>query len=152
MELTIRVCCTDLPGSTCADAADSALLARRRIHLGIQCGDVIANAVAGDRGHAVFEPVFWVRRTADGRPNFLGPYAKGTPDARFFSLSWAEATSDGVLALFGWLKVHLRHLTWEQVSAAVEGGRPVQVQIAMTDPKDTPTCGSVYPSGAVWSH
>ena len=151
MELKIRALCTDLPGSTFTYSVDGALINRSRIHLGIQCGETITNAVTGDHDHAVFEPVFRVRRTADGQPNFLGPYAKGTPDARFFYLSWAEETADGALAMFGRLKVHISHLTWEQVLAAVEDGRDVQVQIAMTDAKGGPKCGSAHPSGAVWS-
>jgi hypothetical protein len=73
-------------------------------------------------GSAQYEFNVTVKRQKD-RPNFLGPYVQGTPDARFVYLSMRrKGTAPSV-----WirrLKIPLFSITWEQIEAAVrtEGG------------------------------
>ncbi len=150
MEVEIDVLCTQLPGSRFDDVAGGQAVQRSRIVLALQRGEDLVGPVDGDARQARFRPRFEVRQRADGRPNFLGPYAKGTPDQRFFYLAWAERDAAGALRMFRRAKVHLSGLRWDAVSAAAAERRPLRVEIAMTDAKGGPRCASIHPDQAHW--
>jgi len=67
-------------------------------------------------------------------PNFLGPYAHGTPKDRFLYLSYRHADNDAWIKR---IKVPLSGITWEQISGArckvleatVDGSRAARVEV-----------------------
>lgn len=141
MNLKIKVVCEDMPGATFGDEP---------IYLGIQRGEEVLGLVPGDREGAVFEPEFRVSQQANGAPNFLGPYAKGTPAERFFYLSWGAKGVGGGTTMFRRAKIHLNHLTWDRVEAAAESGEPITVTLSMTDKRGEPRCASIRADAARW--
>jgi hypothetical protein len=149
MELTIEVACENLPGREFCEARGEPAV-RRDVHLGIQQGEAVVGAVPGDAERVVFRPVFRVSPLPDGKTNFLGPFAKGTPGERFFYLSWVARVEDGGLAMFRRLKVHLSHLPWSRVEGAVRSGEPLAVRISMTDGRGGPLCGSIREGSGIW--
>jgi hypothetical protein len=109
-KLTIEVVCRNLPGICFEDAPG-----RGPVHLGIQKGNEVIEAVPADRKQVTIRPTFRIARQPDGSPNFLGDFAKGTPQERFFYLSWGVMDKRGRFEMFRRTKIHLNHLTWEQV-------------------------------------
>lgn len=141
-ELTIEVICRRLPGIRFADYEP--------VYLGIQKGNEVIEAMPGDRKEAIFRPTFKIGTQPNGSPNFLGPFAKGTPQERFFYLSWGVMAEDGRFAMFRRAKIHLNHLTPEQIGNALSDNRPIKVIIDMTDRKGAPLCASVRKDLAKW--
>lgn len=80
------------------------------VYLAVQKARAVEQCVPGSAGKATFHLSFRVTE-ADGTPNFLGPYAQGTRDERFFYLSWGISDSPASFGMFRRLKVHLSHLT-----------------------------------------
>jgi hypothetical protein len=131
-----------LPGIEFLDTQAEKSLTYKPVYLGIQKGETVIEAVPANRKRVVFEPVFRVAPLAGGKTNFLGPYAKGTPSARFFYLSWVVKGEGGDLTMFRRFKVDLSHLTWPQVENAARSGKPLIVNLSMTDQRGGPVCGS----------
>ena len=146
LELTINVICTDLPGSEFQ--AESCIY--RDIHLGIQRGEEVIEAVPANCKRAEFTPTFRVAPMPGGQTNFLGPFAKGTPNERFFYLSWGTKNEDGSLTMFRRAKIHLSHLPWQQVEEAIRSGKPLTVTLSMTDQRGGPRCASLKGDGVRW--
>jgi hypothetical protein len=149
-DLTVEVVCHNLPGSCFKDSHNPDDGVREPIYLGIQKGDEVIEAVPGDRKQVIFRPTFRVTKQPDGSPNFLGPFAKGTPQERFFYLSWGVKDKNGSFAMFRRAKIHLNHLTWNQVSKAVSSNRPLSVRIDMTGKNGDPICASIRKDRADW--
>jgi hypothetical protein len=149
-ELTIEVICRDLPGKRFADLQNPMAEKREPVYLGIQKGNEVIEAVPADRKQVIFRPKFKIARQPDGSPNFLGPFAKGTPQERFFYLSWGVMDKKGHFEMFRRAKIHLNHLTWDEVSAVLSDNRPLKVSIRMTGPKGDPICASIRRDRANW--
>jgi len=141
-ELTIEVIGRHLPGIRFADYEP--------VYLGIQKGNEVIEAMPGDRKQVIFRPTFKIGTQPNGAPNFLGPFAKGTPQERFFYLSWGVMTEDGRFQMFRRAKIHLNHLTGEEIGNALSDNRPIKVTIDMTDRKGGPLCASVRKDRAKW--
>ena len=150
MELTIKVICEDLLGTKFVDTQGTETMTRDGVYLGIQRADDVVEAVPANRKRAVFEPTFRVTPLPEGRTNFLGPYAKGTPQERFFYLAWVVKNATGTETMFGRAKVHLSQLPWVRVEEAVRSGRPLCVELSMTDKRGGPLCGSVRGEHVRW--
>lgn len=150
MDVTIRLTCTKLPGRAFAGISNGEAFAYSNVHVGLQRGEEIVDTAPGDAEVAIFEPVFRVERTPDGRPNFLGPYAKGPKDERFFYLSWVEKAPSGALTRFRRAKIHLGHLDWSVVEAAARTGAPIEAELALTDRRGGPLCASVRDGVVRW--
>lgn len=150
MELTIKVICVNLPGGKFVEKHGDETATREGIHLGIQRGEEVVDAAPGNSKKVVFEPTFRVSPLSGGRTNFLGPFAKGTPKERFFYLSWVVKDAEGRLTMFRRAKVHLSHLPWSRVEEAVRSGKPLCVELSMTDRRGGPLCGSVRDEDARW--
>ncbi|HQR39693.1 MAG TPA: DUF5990 family protein [Blastocatellia bacterium] len=150
LELTVDVVCRDLPGITCSTRSGGVLTTVARVHLGIQRGEEVLDVTPADRAEVVFHPTFRVAELAGGATGFYGPFAKGTPTERFFYLSWLSREKNGCLAMFRRAKIHLSHLAWSVVEPAVRAGRPIRVELSMTDKKGEPLCASVRPGVARW--
>jgi len=82
MELTIRVVGEDLADIDFGER--SAGEGRARLFLGIQRGQEVIDTVPVTAETATFTAHFSVSPLPNGGTNFLGPYAHGTRDARFF--------------------------------------------------------------------
>ena len=149
-ELTIEVVCQNLPGSCFNDTHGENPKKVGPIYLGIQKGNDVIEIVPGDRQQATFHPTFRVTRQAEGSPNFLGAFAKGTAQERFFYLSWGVVGEDGLFEMFRRAKIHLNHLTWDQVEKAMKQNRAIRVEIGMTAKNGEPICASVRSDRAKW--
>ncbi len=150
MELTIKVICENLPGIKFQDSNGDHTFTYQPVHLGIQRSNEIIEAVPANQKRVVFEPSFRVAALADGKTNFLGPFAKGTPQERFFYLSWVVKDEDGLLTMFRRAKIHLSHLSWSQVEEAIQSDKSVSVRLSMTDKRGGPRCGSIRGDGVRW--
>lgn len=137
----LRVLCTPLPSRTPGD--------HRNLQLGIQHGkEEIRPGEEAPEGTLRFECEVRVqRKPATGRPNFLGPWVHGPPDARFLYLVW-EAQEDGVWRRLGRMKIHLASITWEQIEATGDG--VLEVAVSGVGPNGPPACASVPLLGAGW--
>jgi len=137
-EITIEVVCRNLPGTCFEDAPGGG-----PVYLGIQKGNDVIEPAPADRKEVIFRPTFRIGQQPDGSPNFLGEFAKGTAQERFFYLSWGVVHKPGEFEMFRRAKIHLNHLTWEQVQSAVLSNKPLRVVIDMTGQKGDPICGSI---------
>jgi Family of unknown function (DUF5990) len=150
MKLKIKVICEDLPSQQLPESVKGQSVVREQIHIGIQRGDQVVEAVPVDREGIVFEPSFVVSPLPYGKTNFLGPYAKGTPAQRFFYLSWVVKDQAGNLTMFGRAKIQLSHLSWAQVEEAVGSGRGLTVAVSLTDQRGKPRCGTIQGDDVRW--
>lgn len=141
-ELTIEVVCIELPGIRFANYEP--------VYLGIQEGADVIEAVPGDSKRVVFKPVFRIGKQADGSPNFLGPFAQGTPQQRFFYLSWGVMHHDLRFEMFRRAKIHLSHLRWDDIQKAIFQGTALKVTLKVTGTKGDPVCGSVKGANIEW--
>ena len=148
--LRVNVRCTELPGRRFLDALDPARPCKEPVHLGIQKGRDVVDVVPADRKEATFVAEFRVGKKKDGAPNFLGPYAQGTADDRFFYLSWGEARRAGEFAMFRRLKVRLGHLQWKVIRASLASGKPLEVKLELTDRRGGPLCATPPPTHVEW--
>lgn len=143
LQVIVELRCSELPGT--------AACGRTAVRLGIQRGAEVVDDVPADVPGVVFEaPLRVVRNEANGRPNFLGPYAHGTVQDRFLYLCWGERIAGGWDG-FRRAKVPLKELSWEAVAAHVERGAPLVAELQLTDAKGEPLCASVKPSHHRWS-
>jgi len=134
-EVIIQIRCHNLPGCRFDQ--------RTAVRLGIQKGKDVVDDVPADTPDVIFTvPLRVERSSATGQPNFLGPFAQGAPRERFIYLCWGERQGDAWDG-FRRVKVHLKHLTWEQVEAALQQGQPIGFSFDMTDAKGGPSCGSL---------
>jgi hypothetical protein len=150
MELKIKVICENLPGTQLLDTSGGQPVVPEPIHIGIQRGNEVVEAVAATRKRVVFEPSFRVSPLPDGKTNFLGPYAKGTPTQRFFYLTWVVRGKEGALTIIGRAKIHLSHLSWAQVEEAACSGGGLSVAVSLTDKRGRPLCGSIRGDDLRW--
>jgi len=148
--LRVRVVCTDLPGTCFRDPQDPARPVKDPVFLGIQRGKEVIEQVPGDTKTATFTPEFRVERKKDGTPNFLGPFAQGTADDRFFYLSWGVKGQDGRFAMFRRLKIRLGHLSAARVERACRSGEAITVRLRLTDAKGGPLCATPRPPHIEW--
>jgi len=146
--LRVDVRCSDLPGRKFSDPMDA--LCREPVYLGIQRGREVIDQVPADRRSARFAAEFTVTRQADGSPNFLGPFAQGTPADRFFYLSWGVKKRGGPFEMFRRLKVRLGHLTWRAIRASASTGKPIIVELRLTDAKGAPLCATPPKAHVRW--
>jgi len=144
--LRIRVVGTNLPGIR--HGSDEGGW-QEPVHVGIQKGRDVINVVPADREQVTFDAEFEVGKQPDGSPNFLGPYSQGDRHDRFFYLSWGIQHGRH-LEMFRRLKIRLGHLTWSQVNAAIESGKPLTVHLQLTDKKGGPLCATPPPTHIRW--
>ena len=146
-ETVVRVVCTGLPGTSFESWT--------AVRLGILRGADVIHDVPGDGERAVFDVPLRVRsRAKTGEPNFLGPFAHGTPAARFLYLSWGERRAGGGSKAswdgFRRAKIHLRPITWDAIDASIETGQPIVASLHMTDARGGPLCASVPDQHIQW--
>ncbi len=141
-EIIILIHCHNLPGSKFQDKIG--------VRLGIQKGKDVVEDVSADAASVTFTvPLRVTRNSKNGQPNFLGPFAQGTPDERFIYLCWGER-QDNSWNGFRRAKLHLNHLSWDLVEKAIEGGRRIEAVVNVTDAKGGPLCASVKEDKVEW--
>ena len=148
--LRVRVVARELPGASCA-AACAPVAAGESVFVGVQRGSDVVAEVRADAREAVFDLEFRVGERKDGTPNFLGPFAQGPVDDRFFYISWGLGRQPGRTRMFRRLKIRLGHVGWTQIRRAAKGGKPIEVRLRLTDARGMPLCGSVPPTHATWA-
>jgi hypothetical protein len=113
----LRIICYNPPASVYFGVQDK----DQQLHAGTPQAD----------GSILFEFEVPVKRSDDGKPNFLGTFAHGTPADRFVYLT----VKDGAEQIVRRIKVKLGSITWEQIEgngvieAAVDGGRSGSVPL-----------------------
>ncbi|MBA3716266.1 MAG: hypothetical protein H0W76_28070 [Pyrinomonadaceae bacterium] len=141
-EIEVLIHCHNLPGSKFQE--------RIGVRLGIQKGKDVIEDVPADVASVTFKvPLRVTKNSKSGQPNFLGPFAHGTPDERFIYLCWGER-QDSNWEGFRRAKVYLSHLSWESVEKAIENGRTMEAVVNMTDAKGGPLCASVKEDRIEW--
>lgn len=131
----IHLHCHKLPGS-CFEGKSA-------VRLGIQKGQEVVDDVPAEAREVLFTVPLRVQPdSVTGQPNFLGPFAQGRSQERFIYLCWGQRLNN-VWEGFRRAKVHLKHLTWQQVEAALQQRQPIEFSFDMTDAKGGPVCGSL---------
>jgi Family of unknown function (DUF5990) len=148
--LKLKVICTELPGLRFCDPYAAEPTIKEPVYLGIQHGREVIEQVPADRRTVTFNPEFRVSRNPEGTPNFLGPYAQGTPTDRFIYLSWGVKHQDGRFEMFRRLKLRPRHLTWRQINESITSDQPIVVRLKLTDPRGCPLCATPPPPHVTW--
>ena len=90
-------------------------------------------------------------QSGDGRPNFLGPLAHGTPADRFLYVNSGTSAGQRGSAWTRRAKIKLGGITWDQIRETL--GRPGSVivaQIAGTARDGGPCCATVPLLGEGW--
>ena len=96
------------------------------------------------RGDVVFEfamPVADTRK--DGGPNFLGPFAQGTPTARFVYIDVGTCAGQTATPWSRRMKVPLSAITWPLVRKAMKTGGMLEARIPGTAKDGGPNCATV---------
>ena len=134
-KIILHLHCHTLPGSR--------FEGRVNVRLGIQKGRDVIEDVSGDAESVAFTvPLRVSANPKNGRPNFLSPFAHGTPDSRFLYLCWGERNGDEWDG-FRRAKVLLDFLDWQRLQRHWATGEPVTISLHMTDDKGGPVCGRV---------
>jgi hypothetical protein len=148
VQITVR--CTELPGVRFADSTDGTAPGKEPVYLGIQKGQDVIDQVPADRKKAEFVAEFRIGQKKNGDPNFLGPYAQGSADDRFFYLCWGVRNKGNGFAMFRRLKIRLGHLTWSQIRRAAASKTPIEVALRLTDAKGGPLCATPPATHITW--
>lgn len=140
--VNILLHCTELPGAS--------FDGRTAVRLGIQKGKTVVDDVPADAENAAFACPFRVERhTRTGKPNFLGPFAHGTPEERFIYLSWGEREGDA-WNMFRRAKIDLTDIAWPAIEQAIATNRPLEATLRLTDRHGEPLCGTVTEEYIAW--
>lgn len=140
--LIIRLRCIELPGCE--------FDGRSKVRLGVQKGKEVIEDVLAEAQEVAFTCLLRVERNAaTGQPNFLGPYAQGTPTERFIYLCWGER-KEGAWDGLGRAKIHLKEIDWHSIEKSIATGNPIEAIIKMTDKKGYPLCASVAKDKITW--
>jgi hypothetical protein len=151
LTLSVRVRCTELPGRRFCDPCREGAATEESVFVGVQRGREVIEEVRADAGQASFLLDFRVGSKKDGSPNFLGPFAQGPVDDRFFYISWGVGAAPGKTRMFRRLKVRLGHIAWPPIRRAAKSGEPLEVTLRLTDAKGAPLCGSAKGEHVVWT-
>lgn len=145
----IELHCSQFPGMYFSEASSSGVKPEA-IYVGLQRGEEVIDLVRGDAESAIFTASFHVAKQKDGSPNFLGPFAKGTPRERFFYLSWGVQGPFGTFRSFRRAKIQLSQLSWERVETAIRAGTPIRADVTLTDSKGGPVCATLKNTHIRW--
>lgn len=148
--LTIRLVCKKLPGLRFEDPSPQAKPVREPVYLGIQKGQDVIHITPADRRQVTFQAAVRISQKKDGSLNFLGPYTYGSSTQRFLYLSWGEQQPDGTYTMFRRAKIHLSHLSWHDVSKALNANTPLTAELTLTDSRGGPLCASVDADHIQW--
>ena len=149
-QLKVKVVCMRLPGLRFENPYPSGKRVYEAIHLGIQKGKDVIEAVPANVRSVTFTPEFSVAKKGAGL-SFGGPFAQGKPAERFFYLAWGEQKKAGRFEMFRRLKIFLHQLPEPKVERALKSGKPLTVKVNCTDEKGGPTCGMGHKTHVKWA-
>jgi hypothetical protein len=87
-----------------------------------------------------------------GAPNFLGPFAQGTPGDRFVYVNSGQRAGDADSCWDRRAKVRLAGITWELIDrVAPETGSVLEARIVGTSGDGGPVCASTPVLGGGWA-
>jgi hypothetical protein len=136
---------------TCTDPPTQALAGRGPVYLGIQQDQDLVEAEPVDAKRIVLRPMLEVRKHDDGTPTFHGPFAHGPRAERFIYLVWAVRERGKPAQVFGRIKLHLNHITWQNIEKAGARKKIIKVTLPLTNAKGKPVMASVRPDAAQWN-
>ncbi len=139
---SVTIVGTDLPGRSFGTHPN--------VHVGVQRGQAVEQLTPGSADRAEFTVDIGAARDHDGAPDYRGPHVQGRPGERFIYLSWGTVGTDGAYEMFRRAKLWLSGLP-EDVHAALDAGRPVRADLALTDSRGGPLCASVRPPLVTWT-
>ncbi|MFJ9344157.1 DUF5990 family protein [Streptomyces sp. NPDC101733] len=136
--LAVRVTGRDLPGRVFGEL--------RHVHVAVQRGRDPEGPVPGDAAGVVWEFAVTVVAAPDGTLDHRGPHVQGRRGARFFHLTWGDRPPGGEFVMFRRAKLYFADLP----AGAPERGT-VEGNLALSDARGTPLCGSVRPPTITWT-
>ena len=102
-------------------------------------------------GHELAFELLVTAREKDGRPDFTGPFAQGTPNARFFYICVGQYTDTEEPFWSGRVKVHLSSIDMSMVEeAAGDESELLEASYQATGANGDPALASVPLSGDGW--
>lgn len=140
--IKLIVHCCNMPGRVFREWTD--------VRLGIQKGKEVVDEAEADRPATFIAEVRVARNASTGAPNFLGPYAHGTPADRFLYLSWSGVGAEG-RKMFRRAKIPLREISWDRLRNALERSGELEITLDMTDRDGGPGCATLKQEGAAWT-
>ena len=106
-------------------------------------------AISGDS--ITFDLTLRIGAPARGIPvRFLGPFAQGTPDARFIYINSGQLAGEAGTPWSRRAKVWLTGITKDQVDTAIAKGLVLEAEIEGTARDGGPVCASTHPLGDGW--
>jgi hypothetical protein len=136
----VRIIGRNLPGLRWKD--------HHPIFVGVQRDDQVVDLVPGDAGSVIFDLTVDVVDKPRGL-EFLGPYAHGSPLARFIYLSWGSVV-ERRFEMFRRAKLMFDVLDPAEVRENLATGNRLQATVDLTDAKGGPLCGTIRPPKVIW--
>jgi len=124
--------------------------AHTNVHVGIQRGREVVEAVPADLPGVEFVVGLDVSVDATGALDFRGLFAQGKRGARFVYLNWGDVGNDGGFVGFGRVKL-LLSAPPADVAEALAGGRAVRAEVDLTHPCGGPVYASIRPPHVRWA-
>lgn len=117
----------------------------RGVRFGLQKGKAeIVSAAQSTGDDLAFDFTLRVKERPDGGPNFLGPFAQGTPDVRFVYVNAGTSAGQAGSPWTRRVKVQLGGIDWPLVEAALaDPGAVLEARIAGTARDGGPACATV---------
>jgi hypothetical protein len=128
----------------CIDLPNANWDGHGQIWLGVQRGKEVVQAMKLPIETANFGLEFRVDLSGE-RPNFLGPFAHGTPQERFAYVCWGQFHGPAWIG-FRRAKIPLSGLTKEQLAKG-----EIQATISCTDAKGGPVCATLKSDYVQWN-
>jgi hypothetical protein len=115
------------------------------VRFGLQKGKTEIVSVTQSTGEDLaFDLTLRVKERPDGRPNFLGPFAQGTPDVRFVYVNAGTSAGQAGSPWTRRLKVQLAGISWPQIEVALaDPGAVLAARVAGTARDGGPACATV---------
>lgn len=113
----------------------------------------VVDPVTSNGDDVEFSLSFRVREHAKtGAPNFLGDYAQGTPNERFFYICIGQYAGQENTDWARKAKIHLSSITWNQINEVSSGtNRLLFASYEATLDDGSPSCASVPLIGGGWN-
>ena len=93
-----------------------------------------------------FELEIKVKKTVEGKPNFLGPYAQGPIDERFVYIDIGTYAGNSHSVWGRRLKVPLKSISWADIEQAIANGNKIlETRVPGTGRDGGPNCATVKP-------
>jgi Family of unknown function (DUF5990)/Ankyrin repeats (3 copies)/Ankyrin repeats (many copies) len=147
--LEVEIRGSDLPGLRCGP--DSEGRTCENVHVGLARKADTVELRPGDARTVSWRFEITVRRDAEGRLDFGGPFVYGGRGERSLGLRWGTLGEDDAFDVFRAAKLRLADVDPELVDEALREGRRLVCRLGLTDEHGWPRCASVRPPDVTWS-